>query len=386
MLRRPLPRRFFASVRWRSGLDADLEQLRSRATTLEATDARLAADLRQAAETVSGHLARLRERIAGLEEAIASLDARSLDVEARQTAADAEQGRLGRRLDEVGNLLDGESARLTVRMNHLLREMQPAKVWADILFSSTWSSLAPLTAEPRISIVLPTRNRPALLRRAVRSVLVQTYPWWELIVVNDAGTRDAAAIVEEIDDHRVRLIDANGSGAGHARNAALLEASGSIVAFLDDDNLMAPGWLRAVAVAFQDRPDLNALYGAQLRCGESTSAGERFLLFVSPFDWPRLIQGNFIDLGVVAHRKGLEGIAFDESLTRLIDWDYVVQLASRFGIEPLPVVASFYTTDAPMRISERETFEEHAEVLRRRFRETFGAPAELDTGPANRDS
>ena len=78
----------------------------------------------------------------------------------------------------------------------------------------------------------------------------------------------------------------------------------------------------------------------------------RLRFFVTPFDWTLLIERNFIDLGVVAHRNGLEGLAFDEELPQgLEDWDYNVKLAARYGIEPLPVLASFYTTDAPSRIT-----------------------------------
>jgi Glycosyl transferase family 2 len=319
-----LAERAFASIRWRSGLDADLVGLRSR-VELDA--------LRSRTETEE-----LRSRI--------------------------EAGELKSR---------GEAAELRAKIDELEHKTDVATLWAEITFRSEWSVLAPLIAEPTISVVLATRNRSPLLRRAIQSVLAQTYPRWELIVVNDASTDDTPSVIEAVNDERVRMIDSDGSGASRALNLGLREASGSIVAFLDDDNLMAPGWLRAATVAFQEQPDLNAVYGAQLRSREAGSPGEASLLFVSPFDWERLIEGNFIDLGAVAHRHKLEGLSFDEELRRLNDWDYVVALAGRFGIEPLPVVASFYTTTAPSRMTHGSgSVEAEVADLRRRFRDAFG--------------
>ena len=187
-------------------------------------------------------------------------------------------------------------------------------------------------------------------------------------MVNDGSQDDTAAVVDAIEDKRIKLIEGTGSGSAHARNLGLREVSGTLVTFLDDDNLMSPGWARAVVAAFQDRPDLNAVYGAQLRANEPSEHHAPLLLFVSPFDWERLVHANYIDLGVIAHRNGLGELWFDESLPRLIDYEYVVNLAGRFGIEPLPVVASYYMTDAPGRITSGPVDEQLVAELHRRFR------------------
>jgi hypothetical protein len=314
-MRLPLTRRALASIRWRSGLDADLAGIGSRIE----------------------------------EDAVRS----RREVEALRS-----------RVDAIEQTLTASS-----------EQLRSTTVWAELLFGSNWSALAPLASEPTITIVLATRNRATLLRRAIESVLAQTHREWELIVVDDASTDDTLTVIKSIRDPRVRLVQGDGSGAAWARNVGLREASGSIVAFLDDDNVMAPGWLRAVAVAFQERPELSAVYGAQLRCGERVASCKPFLLFVTPFDWALLLERNYIDLGVVAHRNGLDGLSFDEELSRLIDWDYVVKLAGRFGIEALPVVASFYTTDAPSRITDSRTVEREIAQLQHRFQRAFGSEA-----------
>jgi hypothetical protein len=322
-MRLALVKRALASIRWRSGLDADLAGIASR-------------------------------------------------IEEEERRSRAEGRDLSSRIVEIEETARASAEYLRSRIEENEQTTRPATVWAEILFRSNWCALAPLSAEPTISIVLATRNRSTLLRRAIESVLAQTYTAWELIVVDDASTDDTPSVIANLGDDRIRLVESDGSGAGRARNVGLNEASGPIVAFLDDDNVMAPGWLRAVTVAFQERSDLNAVYGAQLRAGERVVPSGPTLFFVTPFDWALLIERNFIDLGVVAHRNGLEGLAFDEELSRLIDWDYVVTLAGRFGIEPLPVLASFYTTDAPSRITDSRSIERETAQLQRRFRTAFG--------------
>jgi glycosyl transferase family 2 len=445
LMRTATARRVLASIRWRSGLDDELHEIRSRTDCLpsgleaicialtqdvrnelhdvrdelqeirsrtdglpgrlEAARAALAKNIRDVSDGLGGRLrvlegpgglrsglealdARveglefelpgLKTCLRGFETGLTALDARLAELGGRQATAVSEAEQLGSRLSQ--QIRDGAED-VHAKIAGFERATGPAVVWADILFHSTWSALAPLSEEPKVSIVLATRNRSVLLRRAVESVIAQSYPTWELIVVNDASTDDTKSTIQAIGDSRIKLIDSDGSGAGHARNIGLRAASGSLNAFLDDDNLMAPGWLRAVVVAFQGRPELNAVYGAQLRSGARSSPVVRSLLFVTPFDRERMAYENFIDLGVLAHRNGL-GLTFDESLPRAVDWDYVVRVAGRFGMEPLPAVASFYTTDAPARISFRALHDHESEAMRRRFREAFGMVSETDNRPA----
>jgi Glycosyl transferase family 2 len=343
-----LVRRALASMRWRSGLDDDLRQLAERIDAVETASEQRVRELHRAAAT-------RREEL------------RSRTEEIALAATTAEQ-ELIRRLETVD------------------RGTQPARVSAELLFWTNWSSLAPLSSEPTVSVVLATRDRPQLLRRAIDSVLHQTYSRWELIVVDDGDSDEAREVVDDVGDERVRVVRADGSGAARARNLGLQAASGSIVAFLDDDNLMALGWLRAVVVRFEEHPDSVAVYGAQLRAGEQPGRGPASLLFVSPFDWERLLEANYIDLGSVAHRNGLDGLSFDEELERLIDWDYVVNLAGRFGLESLPVVASLYTTDAHGRITRTRLDQLQVARLKRRFRDSFGTASVASALPSTRGS
>ena len=97
---------------------------------------------------------------------------------------------------------------------------------------------------PRVSVVIPTRDRPAMLRRAIESVLVQTMPDLEVVVVDDASGPSTRDVVDAIGDPRVRYIRRERSQGGPAaRNHGFRESRGEWVALLDDDDLWLPSKL-----------------------------------------------------------------------------------------------------------------------------------------------
>lgn len=105
-----------------------------------------------------------------------------------------------------------------------------------------------LQKKPLVSIVLPTWNRAHLLRCAITRILQQTYPYFELIIVNDGSTDDTREIVEKIkketNDPRIRSIHLEThQGGAQARNAAISVAAGKYIASQDDDDEWHPTYL-----------------------------------------------------------------------------------------------------------------------------------------------
>lgn len=91
--------------------------------------------------------------------------------------------------------------------------------------------------EPLISVILPTWNRAALVREAIESVLAQTFPDWELIVVDDGSADASLEYLRSLTDARVQVIAREHCGnPATLRNAALDRARGTYVAFLDSDD------------------------------------------------------------------------------------------------------------------------------------------------------
>jgi glycosyltransferase involved in cell wall biosynthesis len=110
---------------------------------------------------------------------------------------------------------------------------------------------AVLEAPPSVSIVVPTVDRPEALRGCLESLLDQTYPDFEIVVVDNApGESGAADVVAAFGGaSRIRLVAEPRRGASRARNRGLRAASGEIVAFLDGDVRADRSWLAASVTA-----------------------------------------------------------------------------------------------------------------------------------------
>ncbi|MFO7894461.1 MAG: glycosyltransferase family A protein [Longimicrobiales bacterium] len=191
---------------------------------------------------------------------------------------------------------------------------------------------------PRVSVVLPTRNRADLLGRAVASALAQTVRDIEVIVVDDASDDDTPEAVAALGraDLRVRGIRRpEPGGAPAARNAGIDAARGDVVAFLDDDCLWHPDKLEKQLEALT--PGRGLVY-----CRHAIRHDGRWVVEGEPGaardPVGGLLRKNYIGTySILVRRDLLETIGgFDEVLPRLQDWDLLLRLArhTRFAYVP----------------------------------------------------
>ena len=95
-----------------------------------------------------------------------------------------------------------------------------------------------------VSVVMPSYNSEKYIKDSIESVLNQTYPYWELLIVDDCSTDETVEIIKGFHDERIRLFQNEvNSGAAVSRNLALREAKGKWIAFLDSDDLWLPSKL-----------------------------------------------------------------------------------------------------------------------------------------------
>jgi len=115
----------------------------------------------------------------------------------------------------------------------------------------------------RVSVVIPTYNRAAFLRRAIDSVLDQEGVAVECIVVDDGSSDDTPALVAGYGD-RVRLVRQPNRGPAAARNAGIQVASHEWIAFLDSDDWFAPGKLARQLGAMVARPEFRICHTQEI--------------------------------------------------------------------------------------------------------------------------
>lgn len=116
-----------------------------------------------------------------------------------------------------------------------------------------------ISDKPLVSVIIPTYNSALFVTGAIQSVLNQTWPNVEVIVVNDGSTDNTELMLEPLKD-RIRYFSTENKGAAHARNVGMKVAQGKYIAFLDADDLYLPHKL-AVQVSFIDaRPEVGMVW------------------------------------------------------------------------------------------------------------------------------
>jgi glycosyltransferase involved in cell wall biosynthesis len=238
---------------------------------------------------------------------------------------------------------------------HLDKTLDDATSRLQVLTVMDWITRVKLDREPLISVVLPTRDRRPRLERAIKSVILQTYSNWELLIVDDASVDDTAQYLRELDSPKISFFSGEGRGVCAARNIGLGNAHGSLIAYLDDDNVMHPAWLKSVVWAFEQHPDKSTLYGGFVVDDSARilrpDGGDLPRFYFFPYDHKAVALNNIADMGSIAHRAGLSEARFDETLREMGDWDLFLRLTREQEPLALPAVACYYTTDAPNRLS-----------------------------------
>lgn len=122
---------------------------------------------------------------------------------------------------------------------------------------------------PQVSVIIPTRNRSALLSEAIQSVLQQTFDNFELIVVDDGSTDNTAEVVAGFADRRIVYHYQDKDERSAARNRGVALSNAEFVTFLDDDDWYMPRKLEAQLGGFRDNPEAGMIISGWDRIDEA---------------------------------------------------------------------------------------------------------------------
>lgn len=115
---------------------------------------------------------------------------------------------------------------------------------------------------PTVSVVMPVYNTAKYVQAAVESVLAQTFPDFELLIIDDSGTDHAIELCRSYDDPRIRIISQSNRGLAGARNTGIRNARGQFVGLLDSDDLWEVDKLHQHISHFRRSPDVGVSYAA----------------------------------------------------------------------------------------------------------------------------
>lgn len=186
-----------------------------------------------------------------------------------------------------------------------------------------------------VSVVIPTFNYGRFLREAVDSVLAQTHPPLEILVVDDGSTDETAEIAASYGD-RIRFIRQQHGGVCAARNNGIANARGEYVAFLDSDDVWLPQKLEKQLARFDADPELGLVHCGAERFDESGTLAVN-LEGLEGWIAPQLLR---LDAEVIAAGTALlvpkriaeEVGGFDTGLAQAEDWDFAYRVAVRYRV------------------------------------------------------
>src|SRR3990167_8128796 len=115
---------------------------------------------------------------------------------------------------------------------------------------------------PRVSVVIPTYNYARYLPQAIDSVLGQTYPHIEVVVVDDGSTDESRDVLRAYGS-RIRWVQQERQGVSAARNRGVRESRGDLVAFLDADDRWLPTKLERQVARWCNEPELGLVHAGE---------------------------------------------------------------------------------------------------------------------------
>lgn len=223
-----------------------------------------------------------------------------------------------------------------------------------------------MIASTSISVIVAVRDEERYVGAAIDSILGQTRPPEEVLVVDD-GSEDGTASVVRRFGPPVRYVGQGRLGVATALNRGLAEARGELIAFLDADDLWEPRKLELQLAALRRDPDLDLVL-CHVEQFHSPELGERerARIHLPRGRFPGLVKG-----AVLVRRAALDKVGgFDPrwDLTDFLDW-YARAQEAGLRIEVLPAVLvrrRLHTSNSGLRGDQREYARALAEVLRRR--------------------
>jgi glycosyltransferase involved in cell wall biosynthesis len=214
---------------------------------------------------------------------------------------------------------------------------------------------------PLVTVVTPSLNHGRFIRETIESVLTQTYPRIEYLVMDGGSTDGTRAILASYGDRLAWVSEPDG-GQTAAINTGWRRARGSILAYLNADDTYLPGAIETAVAGLEADRDAGAVYGEGYHVDETGRVIDRYP--TEPFDMARLAETCFIcQPTVFLRREAVERVGYlDESRRYCMDYDLWIRLARVCRLVYLPAyLANTRLHPATITYALREPV--HAEIL-----------------------
>lgn len=191
-----------------------------------------------------------------------------------------------------------------------------------------------------IDVILPTFNRCYILWKAINSVLAQDFPYFKLIIVDDGSTDDTKKLIKQFVDPRIIFISRSHKGVSAARNFGIKIGNSPYIAYIDSDNIWQSNYLSTMVNALNNNKNAVLAY-----CGlnyvlqrVSVDYTKEIIMENTGMPADEITLENlwnkkvYLDTNQIVHKKRIidkVGL-WDEKLSVLTDWDFVIRVYKAF--------------------------------------------------------
>ena len=224
---------------------------------------------------------------------------------------------------------------------------------------------------PKITIVTPVKNGQEFIRQTIESVLGQNYPHLQYIIVDGGSTDGTLSILEEYRDRIDKMISEPDGGMYDAIGKGFEQATGSVLGYLNADDVLEPGGLLRVGEYFRDHPFARVIYHEDT----VTRDGWRFPNAAQPrVDVYTLLAGHTLFQDGVFFRTSAYRMSggINRGLKRAGDWELFTRLARMWGLRRVPGHVSSFRIRNGQISEDRAAYDAELDLARQAFLSKFG--------------
>ena len=193
-----------------------------------------------------------------------------------------------------------------------------------------------LSANPSVSVIIPTYNRAATVLTAVNSVLAQDYAPLDLWLIDDGSQDGTKELLNDLlEAGLLNYFYQENSGVAAARNTGIKKSQGELIAFLDSDDVWLPGKIKAQVDFFQARPELRIAQTQEqwVRKGQRVNPKKKHLKKDGFIFFDSLALCLISPSAVMLYRSLLDEVGyFDERLLAAEDYDLWLRITARYQV------------------------------------------------------
>lgn len=227
------------------------------------------------------------------------------------------------------------------------------------------------TGKEIVSIVIPAYNAEKFLEETVASALASTYPFIEIIIVNDGSTDHTQQVIDHIVNKypQIKAIHQNNQGVSIARNTGIAVATGKYILPLDADDLISPDYIERAIEILVNNPQVKMVNGLGEFFGDRQGHWN-----LKPFSRRLLARKNMLYISGIFRKADFDKTdGFCPDIKGPEDWDFWISLLKRGGeVVRIPGVCLYYRIHAnSKRIANKNKKKEAIKILNKRHKAFF---------------